>query len=253
LRIQSTPVSIEHLGYEGDLIRKHRRNLPLLRSAVRNEPGEAMNWSRLAETLAALGEIEEAIGACRTALAIFQASSSENDRAAARLAYRVLARHLREAGEPTSGVLAVIDEGLACAPDDYTLQFARAQLLIEQAQHEEALPILEGLTTIVTSGARPHDGAHDIRIFSEFAQELRGLALRRLGRFAEAAEAFEKAAAAAPEDPAYRAEAAAMRGHAALRLGRVAEAAEAFEKAAAAAPENLAYQATATAMRKHAA
>ena len=59
--------------------------------------------------------------------------------------------------------------------------------------------------------------AYDRRIFGEFALDLTGVALLRLGRFAEASAAFERAAASAPERDRirYRAKAAAAAAKAA--------------------------------------
>lgn len=221
LVIRDTPVRITHLGYEGDRTPKHRRNLPLLRRAVQDQPGEAMSWSRLAEALAPLGEAEEAIEACRKAIAIFRETGSVADRAGARLAYAILVPLLTEGGKPVRDLLQVIEEGLSCTPDDYGLLLARARTLIEIGRYAEALAILERFTATGREASETHPVGYDMRFFGEFAHDQRGIALMRLGRFEEAAEAFEKAAAAAPDDLAYRAKAAAMRGHAA-RLARAA-------------------------------
>jgi tetratricopeptide (TPR) repeat protein len=52
----------------------------------------------------------------------------------------------------------------------------------------------------------PEEGpAYDERIFGEFAHEARGVALFRLERYAEAAEAFAEALRLAPDNLEYRA------------------------------------------------
>ena len=56
--------------------------------------------------------------------------------------------------------------------------------------------------------------AYDERIFGEFAHEARGVALFKLERYAEAAEAFAAAMQLAPENTAYRAKHAAAAGRA---------------------------------------
>jgi tetratricopeptide (TPR) repeat protein len=52
----------------------------------------------------------------------------------------------------------------------------------------------------------PDEGpAYDERIFAEYAHDARGLCLFRLGRYAEAAAAYEQASRLNPGDLAYRA------------------------------------------------
>ena len=52
--------------------------------------------------------------------------------------------------------------------------------------------------------------AHDRRIFDLHAHDLKGVALLRLGRRAEAAESFRRAALAAPDELSYRVKAQAL-------------------------------------------
>ena len=56
LVIRDSAVRITHVGYEGDLTRKHHRNLPLLRQAVEERPWNIYCWQHLAETLDAMCE-----------------------------------------------------------------------------------------------------------------------------------------------------------------------------------------------------
>ncbi len=80
----------------------------------------------------------------------------------------------------------------------------------------------DALTTIDQLTAQDKDEffdpllSYDRRIFGEFAHDLAGIALMRLGRMAMAATAFAAAAEEAPEPLAYRAKAAA----AAIAAGR---------------------------------
>jgi glycosyltransferase involved in cell wall biosynthesis len=120
--------------------------------------------------------------------------------------------------------LAVIEEGLAALPEDHALRFMWARALINLHRHQSALEVLAGLTAHdALSFADPYL-AYDRRIFGEFAHDLNGVALLRLGQFAEASAAFESAAAAAPERDRirYRAKAAA----AAAKAARAIEAQE---------------------------
>lgn len=212
LAIRDSAVRITHVGYEGDLTRKHRRNLPLLRKAVEERPGNIYCWQHLSETLAGLGEMSEAVEACERALALARLRSDDPQRRAdGSLAYQLMARLLNDLSRDP---LPTIEEGLAAAPDDRALHLLRARALVPVGRQEEALVILDRLAAEDPDSFHDRFVAYDRRIFGEFAHDLRGVALLRLGRFAEAAEAFEKAAAAAPGNLAYRVKAAAMRGQA---------------------------------------
>ena len=201
---------IIHVGYEGDLSRKHKRNLPLLERAVTENPQRVYCWWHLGDTLAALGRRTEAEAALRTAIRVANASKLPRERFEASLAYQTLARTAFEAGEDP---LAIIEAGLTALPEDHALRFMKARALINLQRHESALVVLGRLTAHdPTSFADPYL-AYDRRIFGEFALDLTGVALLRLGRFAEASAAFESAAAAAPERDRmrYRAKAAAAK------------------------------------------
>jgi tetratricopeptide (TPR) repeat protein len=172
----------------------------------------------LAETLAGLGELQEAVAVCGKAIAL--ASQRPDDpqrRADASLAYQLMARLLTDLGKDP---LPAIEEGLAVAPDDRALWFLRARALIDVSRCEEALATLERLTAESPDVFHDRYMAYDKRIFREFAYDLIGVARLRLEQFEQAAVAFKKAAAAAPDNLAYRAKAAAMLGRAA-RLARV--------------------------------
>jgi tetratricopeptide (TPR) repeat protein len=205
---------IIHVGYEGDLGRKHRRNLPLLERAVTENPKRVYCWWHLGDTLAALGRRSEAETALRTAIRVANASKLPRERFEASLAYQTLARIAFEAGE---NPLAIIEEGLGALPEDQALMFMKARALINLQRHESALAVLERLTTHDPASFADPYLAYDRRIFGEFALDLTGVALLRLGRFAEAGAAFERAAASAPERDRirYRAKAAAAAAKAA--------------------------------------
>src|SRR5690606_23075717 len=55
-RVIETDLEIDHLGYDGDRTRKHRRDLPLLERAVRADPGRAYLWHALGVARMGLGQ-----------------------------------------------------------------------------------------------------------------------------------------------------------------------------------------------------
>ena len=68
-------VRLLHFGYEGDLTRKHQRNLPLLRKAIELHPDRAYIWFHLGITLAAMGEDAEGVIALNKAIDIAKATN----------------------------------------------------------------------------------------------------------------------------------------------------------------------------------
>ncbi len=194
LSVGRSAARIIHVGYEGDLTRKHNRNLPLLRQAVTEDPGRVYCWWHLGDTLAALGHRAEAQSALQTAIAVARRSRIPRERFEASLAYQTLARLSFEAGE---NALPVIEQGLAALPEDQALLLMKARALINLQQHEAALSVLKNLTAQNPESFADRYLAYDRRIFGELAFDLSGVALLRLRRFTEARAAFENAAAAA--------------------------------------------------------
>ncbi len=208
-RIVDSPAEILHLGYEGDQSAKNVRNIPLLRAALANEPERLYYWHHLIATLDAMGDTDEAIAVAKEAHGrITGADLSPPDRAVAALILTTYARMLYRRGED---VLPIIEQGLELYPTHAQLQLLKAQALIKRDQLDAALVILEDLATI--DGATFADPvlSHDRRIFDVFAHDLMGVVLLRLGRRAEAAEAFGRAAKGAPDELSYRVKAAALR------------------------------------------
>ncbi len=67
--IVDAPLVFDHLGYEGDLATKHRRNLPMLRRAVEQDPERVYLWHALGEAELGLGDANAAERAWRRGLA----------------------------------------------------------------------------------------------------------------------------------------------------------------------------------------
>jgi tetratricopeptide (TPR) repeat protein len=206
LVLPRTPVEIDHLGYDGDQSAKHARNLPLLRRATAEDPDRVYCWYHLAESLCALGEIEEAVRAGRRGLQAARDVPSEKQSANASLIYQMLARLAFDRREDPRPIIA---EGLAAVPDDHALALMRARALLDADEPEPALSIATGLMSIDPD--RLSDGllAFDRRIFGEFACDLAGIAAFRLGRFAAASDHFARAASVAPDPLPYRVKARA--------------------------------------------
>jgi glycosyltransferase involved in cell wall biosynthesis len=207
-RTVHSPARITHLGYEGDLTAKHRRNLPLLEQAVARSPDRVYYWHHFAETLAAVDRRADALAsaadgwvrACGRPL-------SKTDLKMAALLSFTYARLLRDSGQDPS---AVIDQGLVWHPDQRALLFLRARVLVDRGGYEAALTILDRLRFEDGASFTDDDVSYDLGIFGAFAHDLAGVALLRMGRREEAAAAFALATAADPQNQAYLVKAAAL-------------------------------------------
>jgi len=195
--IGQTAVGLQHLGYEGDQSHKHVRNLPLLASAVHEDPDRVYYWWHLGETLAATGKTAEAEAALRTGIETAQRTRTARALLEATLAVHALARLYIDAGQPLKA-MAVLQEGLAIRPGDPALILQKARSLIDLGRHSEALPLLTGLLIDDPQEFCDPDIAYDLRIFGEWAYDLLGLAQFRLERFSDANEAFLAAAQRSP-------------------------------------------------------
>jgi glycosyltransferase involved in cell wall biosynthesis len=205
--IGQTDIRITHVGYEGDLTRKHHRNLPLLRKAVIDNPARVYYWWHLGATLAGLGRFDEADATLVRAIEVAASSANDQHHAEASLAYQGRARIAFDRGDPAAA-LRLADEGLRKRAQDHSLKILRARALIELGREEEALDVVDDLQAAGAPGIFDPAMAFDLRIFGEFAEELRGWACFRLGRFAESAAAYARAAELTDDNLAYRAKAA---------------------------------------------
>jgi glycosyltransferase involved in cell wall biosynthesis len=200
------PAKLVHLGYDGDMAVKYRRNLPLLRNAIEREPERIYYWNDLAQTLAALGEIDEAIAI----------SSGGLERKAPETPIGLVSRsalihtHARLRLQQGGYVRELIEQGLAHYPANWSLRFLRARAAIDAGDPASAIPDLEALVAQDPDAICDDSLAHDRRIFGCYAYELMGVARLRLGDRAGAARAFAQAAEAAPDIREYRIKAVAL-------------------------------------------
>jgi tetratricopeptide (TPR) repeat protein len=211
-RVLATPFAIQHLGYEGDLTHKHRRNLPMLLTMVERWPERLYYWHDLAQALDRLGRRDDAIVACRRGLAAADARGTGAPDAIAALIAHTLAVLLRGRGEDT---LPVVAEGLRHYPGHWALRFLEARALVDEARFDEALAIVESLLAVDAETFCDPAVSYDERIFGVDALELKAVALLRSGNRAAAGRAFAEASARAPDELSYKVKAAALLGGAA--------------------------------------
>lgn len=189
-------LALDHVGYDGDQARKHRRNLPLLRAQLAAEPDNVFNLRHLAVVLTGLGHTAEAELALWRAVELTRAAPRPPRHGS--LAYADLVRVHHERGDDAA---ALVEEALGRYPDNWLLVWTKARLEIDAGRHQQALAWLERLIRVDV--ARLADGgvAYEERLFGAFAHASRGLCLFRLGRYAEAAAAYRAAESYEPANP----------------------------------------------------
>jgi GNAT superfamily N-acetyltransferase/tetratricopeptide (TPR) repeat protein len=204
---------LTHVGYEGDQTHKHRRNLPLLRRQLELEPDNLFNLHHLARVLEGLGEPAEAEQALARAVALVRAQGGRDPLGALATAELIRLRHLR--GEEVGDSLA---EALRWYPENCLLVFIEGRYLLDHERYEEALTRFERLLATDVTLLPDAGPAYDTRIFGVLSHDACGVCLFRLGRDAEAAEAWGSAADAAGGDPAYAAKQGLARARARSRV-----------------------------------
>jgi tetratricopeptide (TPR) repeat protein len=195
LTIAHSALAIDHLGYDGDLAHKHRRNLPLLRARLAADPCHVYSWCHLGLTLLGLGDEAAAEEAWRQAVGVVRGKRARS--LADSGPYVDLARCLLRRGE-NAAAAGIVDEGLFFFPDNFTLQWLRGRALVDAARFAEALPVFERLAATDPEAAAGGVLAHDERIFGRLAFEGLGLCCFQLGRFAESARWYGRAEEASP-------------------------------------------------------
>jgi glycosyltransferase involved in cell wall biosynthesis len=190
---------LTHVGYEGDQAHKHRRNLPLLRAELAQDPDNLFNRHHLARVLQGLGQQDEAAQVLSDAAEL--ARRRRGDPLGV-LVFTDLVRLRRRRGEDVAELLA---EARRRYPANKLLWWVEAAVAMSDGRYVEALELLDRLLS-VDLVTLPADGAaYDERIFGEFAHEARGNCLFRLERYAEAADAYAEASRIDPSNLAYRA------------------------------------------------
>lgn len=188
-------LEIDHVGYEGDQTRKHRRNLPLLEAELDREPGNVFNWWHLGHVRCALGDRAGGRVALEHAVALTRAGVGGIHGGQAMAELAVL---LHEGGEPVD---ALLDEARERFPGNWRLVWIRACVDRDAGRHLAALEGFDRLSRVDVNALGTDEMAYDARMFGAFAHESRGVCLFRLGRHPEAAAAFAEAERLEPGRP----------------------------------------------------
>jgi len=198
-QIGTSGLTIDHEGYESDQHRKHQRNLPLLRMALREEPDRVYCWCDLANIYAALGKDRNAKKAWKRALDIVR--GKKRLRADDCLPYLGLAQwKLKSRQDP----LPLLKEALSRFPANLQLHWLRGKALMASNQFEEAISVFDHLIACGKTGHYDHSISYDQRLLEELPLSHLAVCHFQLKDYAASGRYFELAAKSAPENLEYR-------------------------------------------------
>ena len=178
---------------------KQRRDLSLLRRAIREDGECIVYWTDLGRALAGLGNGEGALRAWWRAIDLVR--RDPGGRPSDSRAYTDL---LQRMDRNDSRRQALLDEARERFPDNRLLDWLRAQGLLAERRFADAQPLLLELAAIDGERYACPALAYDRRIFDEFAYAGLGTCCFGLGRWSEAAAWYGRAEAAQPASLEYR-------------------------------------------------
>ena len=190
---------LDHVGYEGDQSRKHRRNLPLLQAQLSRDPSNIYNWRHLARVLDGLGRVQEAADARERAVRLALAEPVPSVDGGLAWAERLAAEH--ERGTDVGPLLAL---GRERWPQHWLIRWIEGVVALEAGQLDAAAEAFRALLAADTAALPASGIAYDERMFGEWAHASLALTHLRAGRNAEAAAAYAAAERCAPDNPEYR-------------------------------------------------
>jgi glycosyltransferase involved in cell wall biosynthesis len=191
---------LDHEGYERDQDKKHRRNLPLLRKALRKDPGKVFSWCHLASIHAALGKPRLAERAWKAGLAVARrrprSPIAEDTLPYIGLIQSRLARGL--------GAERLLAEALRRFPRNHQVHWLRGMAHMKARRFEEAIPWFERLVAAGQSGEIESTMAYNVRLFDEFPYDALATCHFKLGQYADSRRYYELAAKHDPDKLEYR-------------------------------------------------
>lgn len=197
--VADSAVAIDHLGYDGDLAAKHRRNRPMLEARLAANPDHIYSRDHLGLVLLASGDERGAENAWRAAIASEDARGGREPGDV--LPFLHLASLLLDRGRDARALLDVARERF---PDDHAIAWLDARARLESGDPAGALPVFVALGDI-DADALCGDTAWDRSIFGANACAAAALCAFRLARYDESVAYYARAEALAPDDAGFRA------------------------------------------------
>ena len=166
------PVGIDHLGYEGDLQRKHQRNLNLIKRALADNPTRIYLWHALGECHLGLGNATAAEQAWRQGLAYVRNNRTRPGNA---LIYSNLFNlHFNFSDVEIPDIDSLMNEACEYHPNDPLILWWSAQQLATSGNFQQARATLTRLLNNRPNELSSAQLGYDSRLFDEFACGLMG-------------------------------------------------------------------------------
>ncbi len=172
-KIVDAPLCFDHLGYEGDLTVKHRRNLPLLRRAVVDDPERLYLWHVLGEAALGLNDLTGAEDAWRQGLAVLRRHQPNS---VGTLIYAdLLGLYLSDRGVSSPDVGDLVKEAGRRYPDDPLILWWTARHLASGGSFAEARACLERILVHGPNGPARGGLGYDLQLFGAYTWGLLGV------------------------------------------------------------------------------
>lgn len=172
-KVLEAPLSFQHLGYEGDLTHKHRRNLPLLQQAVRDNPDRIYLWNTLGEAEHGLGNVAAAEDAWREGLETLRRQQPQP--ADAQIYANLIDLQLSAEAARITDIGDLVTEALLRYPSDPMILWHSARHAESNAQLETARTRLFDLLDLETEEKAQARTGYDRRLFSFLGPALLGV------------------------------------------------------------------------------
>jgi tetratricopeptide (TPR) repeat protein len=193
-------LTMHHVGYEDDQIRKNPRNIPLLRDRLAQDPEHLYSWWHLGQSLLIKGDEDGAQAAWTRGTAVAQARSPTARRLDDSACVLALIKLKIKRGEPVDELL---QGALALYPDQLALRWIEATRALDCGDLEVAYQQLEMLAAIDAETFFDPQVAYEKVLFRHLAKEALALCHFRAGRYAEAARLYRLVAKVHPDPDAY--------------------------------------------------
>jgi hypothetical protein len=197
-RIGFSPLTIDHLGYDGDQSHKIGRNLRLLERQVLEDPERIYLWWHLGCIHHAVGEIAKAEAAWWQGVGIARRCPGRGPDIALCFVELAKLRALR-GDEP----LALVREAQGLQPGNLILHWIEARVLVTAGRYAEAMPIFERLAAVEPDTLLAAV-AYDRRILGAGALAEAGNCAFLLGRYRESEEWYRRAELRTPDSVEFR-------------------------------------------------
>jgi len=194
-KIGFSELILDHLGYDIDQGEKLMRNLGLLLREIQRDPKNAYIWTHLGMVYEDLGEDSRAEEAWKRAIEIVRKKKDIEPHET--YAYIRYIEWGRRHGRLIGGLL---EEVMACSPNDPQLYWLKGRLLMDENRYDEAIPFFERL--VLWGEKRDFNRlsiCYEACIFDVRAYDSLATCHFRLGNYPESRRYYQLAQKFAPE------------------------------------------------------